>query len=1147
MTKNEDDRLRDYGRQENQYVLASTFNPTAVLYGDLESVEETAQEACEQAERAFGPEDPIHIEALINLSLFYWKRRRDPLKAETSLVRAAEILSASSSNKEELLTELIAASALVETLKDLAHERLAVIDRIVNTVPRPFGISNQPQQKESVEIYRRMVEIAIDSDHPLLPYLVTEVGRPFALELASAGLRADAVDVLTNILPPLQLKVWEPDSYQTEMVALEARWLAGTGAEDIQLRRELERLAYDLEAATRDGVPAKVSSDLRAARSAFKDALLLVDQIVQAPVLERAPQITGVIDSFAAVLREFDLSKHSQSKKRAKLLVPTFTALACLHMARPQPGKAEHLEQALDYLNKALEILYSDPSFGDENAVDRTRVLLADVYSRRVHGDPEENVNQILVHTDSLDLEKETDAYYWALGKYLRGIGYQMRQETKLYSGAKPDQFTPVFDVQAATHFFQEALEVFTPDDFPYEWSSTLLRWSAVIEPMLTAEFPDEVRQQLDQQLLASEEVFTPLTHAENWTAIQIHRARLANIVRGSDTEDSQQKPLELLFRAQVFLTQKDHPTLWARLELERARMLAASEDSETRLSASKHYNNCLSVFAPATREWFEVLSELSKLFFSEGQFKEAIPSLEEAVALGEQRFDESFSMHARRVAISAMEGLSRMLSYCYYKTDRWDDAVITLDHGKSRMLHDNLRLSHTDLTVLNAEDRSEAEHLRDQIRLLESETYGGMSDIGHMDQLIKARRDLRGLLSKSQSQITRSADNLMALSNVPADVAIVMPLVSEYGSVVFIVTSGLESMTARHVVPLPSLTSEVVRSWLFEKEVCGWFPAFERRTLDDEGAKYFQDTVARICTLLWDSWVREVCERLRELNVAEIVFVPSGGLQFLPVCAAGPGDNGKIDHRLSDEFRFRSVPSASVLRLLDAGPDRVEAKERAVIAGVTEYEELLPLPNIELEVRAIADRFGIDPLLNEEVTPDVLAQQVSGASFIHLACHGAPWAEDPNFGWSFAPPVVLNLTNGGLSFQDVLRWDLHRSSFVTLSACDTGLVEFDKPWDEFEGLSHVLLQAGARAVIGSLWSVDDESTALLMVRFYENLLQSKSNPAAALGAAQRWLRDSTHASLLNSNLYQPDRWDVAPDSHPFEHPYYWAPFFVTG
>ena len=1148
MTKRDDDMLRDFGRQENQHVLASTFNPEAALYSDLEYVEKTAQEACGKAERSFGSEDPIHIEALINLGLFYWKRRRDPLQAETSLVRAAGILSASSSKKKELLTELIAASVLVETLKDLAHERLAVIDRIVNTVPRPFGIGNQPQQRESVEIYRRMVKVALDSNHPVLTYLVSEVGRPFALELASAGFRVDAVDVLTNVLPPLQLKVWEPNSYETEMTALEAHWLAGTGAEDIQLRRELERLAYDLEIATRDGVPAKVSSDLQAARSAFKDALLLVDQIVQAPVFERALKITEAIGSFEAVLRELDLSKDNQSEQQAKLLVPTFTALACLYMARPQPGKAEHLEQALDYLNKALKILYSDHSSDDENDIDidRRRVLLADLYSRRVHGDPEENVNQILVHTDTIDLEKETDAYYWALGKYLRGAAFQMRQETKLYSGAKPDQFMPVFDVQAAIDFFKEALEVFTPDDFPYEWSSTLLRWVAVIEPIFTAGVPD-FKQQMDQQLFASEEVFTPVTHAENWAAIQIHRARLAQLVRGSDAEDSQQKPLDLLFRAQVFLTQKDHPTLWARLELEKARMVAASEDSETRLSASKYYNNCLSIFASATRERFEVLNELSKLFFSVGRFKEAIPPLEEAVTLGEQRFDESFSMHARRVAVSAMEGLSRMLSYCYYKTDRWDEAVIALDHGKSRLLHDNLRLSHADLTVLNAGDRSETEHLRDQIRQLESDSYGGMSYIEHMDQLIKARRDLKDLLSRFQSQITSSADSIMALSNVPADAAIVMPLISEYGGVVFIVTSGLANMTAQHVVPLPLLTSEVVRSWLFEEEVCGWFAAFEKRDVDDEGIKHFQDTVARICTLLWDSWVREVCERLRELNVAEIVFVPSGGLQFLPVCAAGPGDNGKIDHRLSDEFRFRSVPSAGVLCLLNAGPDRVVAKERAVIAGVTEYEELSPLPNIELEVRAIADRFGVAPLLNEEVTPDVLAQQVSGASFVHLACHGAPWAEDPNFGWSFAPPVVLNLTNGGLSFEDILRWDLHRSSLVTLSACDTGLVEFDKPWDEFEGLSHVLLQAGARAVVGTLWSVDDQSTTLLMAQFYENLSNSKLSPAAALGVAQRWLRESTHASLLNSNLYQPDRWDVAPDSHPFEHPYYWAPFFITG
>src|SRR5262245_7492397 len=72
-----------------------------------------------------------------------------------------------------------------------------------------------------------------------------------------------------------------------------------------------------------------------------------------------------------------------------------------------------------------------------------------------------------------------------------------------------------------------------------------------------------------------------------------------------------------------------------------------------------------------------------------------------------------------------------------------------------------------------------------------------------------------------------------------------------------------------------------------------------------------------------------------------------------------------------------------------------------------------------------------------------------------------------------------------------------HRSYVVRLSS-------------EFIGLPSAFLQIGAAGVIGTLWSVDDVSTALLMMRFYELHLAGRLEPAAALRSAQFWLRDRT-------------------------------------
>ena len=61
--------------------------------------------------------------------------------------------------------------------------------------------------------------------------------------------------------------------------------------------------------------------------------------------------------------------------------------------------------------------------------------------------------------------------------------------------------------------------------------------------------------------------------------------------------------------------------------------------------------------------------------------------------------------------------------------------------------------------------------------------------------------------------------------------------------------------------------------------------------------------------------------------------------------------------------------------------------------------------------------------------------------------------------------------------------------------------------------------------MVASLWKVDDEATAELMKRFYQQMLQDGMTPAAALRAAQM-------------EMWQQKRWHS---------PYYWAAFVLQG
>jgi CHAT domain-containing protein len=116
----------------------------------------------------------------------------------------------------------------------------------------------------------------------------------------------------------------------------------------------------------------------------------------------------------------------------------------------------------------------------------------------------------------------------------------------------------------------------------------------------------------------------------------------------------------------------------------------------------------------------------------------------------------------------------------------------------------------------------------------------------------------------------------------------------------------------------------------------------------------------------------------------------------------------------------------------------------------------------------------------------------------------------------------------GLLTGAEVLGANLHGTELVVLSACQSGRGEAhfgQSPAD----LRHAFHLAGARAVVSSLWSVDDESTRNLMVPFIASLAAKKPDKVAAFNQAQRrWIEQSRATS-----------------GH--AHPFFWAAFTLSG
>ncbi|MGJ5634381.1 CHAT domain-containing protein, partial [Nostoc sp. CALU 1950] len=190
---------------------------------------------------------------------------------------------------------------------------------------------------------------------------------------------------------------------------------------------------------------------------------------------------------------------------------------------------------------------------------------------------------------------------------------------------------------------------------------------------------------------------------------------------------------------------------------------------------------------------------------------------------------------------------------------------------------------------------------------------------------------------------------------------------------------------------------------------------------------------------------------------------------------------------------------------------------------------------------------------INENIHNVTLNQKLLKANCAFFFCHGYFNSASPQ-------DSGLQLADGNLTLADIITYfKLKNCRLVTLSACETGLTDLTSTSDEYIGLPSGFLLAGSTNVVSSLWTVSATATALLMIKFYEEL-QQQSNIVLALNTAQRWLRDTTVQGfqdwLINSSLswgYKIYLKKYFAANHenaltkPFESPFYWAAFCNIG
>ena len=247
-------------------------------------------------------------------------------------------------------------------------------------------------------------------------------------------------------------------------------------------------------------------------------------------------------------------------------------------------------------------------------------------------------------------------------------------------------------------------------------------------------------------------------------------------------------------------------------------------------------------------------------------------------------------------------------------------------------------------------------------------------------------------------------------------------------------------------------------------------------------------------------------------LHTPVLGIVPHGVLHYLPFAALTDGET-----YLMDGFTLFSLPSASVLPFVQRRAARAGSGLFAL--AQPDAEGLPHLMYAAEEAEMIAQMWDTQAIVGEDATETAVYVQASDIGVLHIAAHGEFNPFNPLFS-----AVVLSAdeqNDGRLEVHEVYSLDLTQTNLVVLSGCETDMGHVTDG-DDIIGLNRAFLLAGTPTIVGSLWRVDDESTASLMERFYVHLREGMGK-AEALRKAQTDTRDR------------------------YPHPYYWAGFVLTG
>ncbi len=823
---------------------------------------------------------------------------------------------------------------------------------------------------------------------------------------------------------------------------------------------------------------------------------------------DKNSNLAEAITAFENVLRVYNRKKSPLQWARIQ------ANLAAVYRNKTGEDYADKLEIAIKKYEETLQIITFTNS-PQEWATIQDNLGVA--YSHRIKGNKADNLERaISAHLEALKVPQSH--YKWAMVQSNMGNAYRDRINLVKEKKNKLDNFNK------AVECFENALRICNRENFPQEWIK-IQNNLGIIHTFNLYLFISEEDQnkEIEKGIVAFQNALEVCPQNNNpieWANLQDNLAS-AYAKRMSEDEISN---LEMsIFHYQQALqvrTFESYPYEWAKTQnnLGGAYFTYSRKIKEGR---AENLNKAILAYKDALKfrtkdndplKCLETATNLGNLHYLEKQWQPATEAYHTAIEAVENARLEALNPHSRQEVLSNAIGVFHRIVLAYLNLNQPEKALEYIERSKGRnlvelMTQKNLQPEGVSQKIIAQLNELKQRVVNEKIRLHHQSINQNLMRSDNLTPYVPDHSYLK--------EYQQDLDNFIARE-------IKDPLFSLTQKVEPIPFTEIQALTDAETCLLQwYITFEKILAFVVsaDGEVKVWqssendknqfldtFNNYRQLYYSKNGKQEWKNQLSNLLQTFADilhindilALIPDTCQRL--------IIIPHLFLHILPIHAF-PINKNQI---LQDKYNIQYAPSCQILQKISQTFHHSDFNKLFAIQNPTK-----DLSYTDLEVN-ILSTFFTEPqvIAQDNATKNAVLPHLKSSDnhCYHFSCHGSFNPANP------LESALLLANKEPLTLGEIFELRLNKCRLITLSACETGLIDLNSISDEYIGLPSGFLFAGSPSVVSSLWTVNDLSTSFLMIKLYEILFDENQQVSVpvALKTAQNWLQNLTVQEYLN-------------------------------